>query len=129
EGNVWQDTKRRANSSMLTFSFGPHEAELADSVHRLFREVFGINAAIMKRQTTLAVVSYKSSVALLFAGMCGIGSAHKRVPAQLFTAPPNVARAFLQAYVEGDGSLEKGGRVETSTNSEELANGVALLVL
>jgi pyruvate formate lyase activating enzyme len=129
EGNVWQDAKRRANSGMLTFSFGPHEAVLASRVRELLKEVFGIDAAIEKRQTTLAVVSYKSSVALLFAGLCGVGAAHKRVPTQLFGAPPDVARAFLQAYAEGDGCRERGGNFETATNSEELAYGVALLVL
>jgi pyruvate formate lyase activating enzyme len=129
EGNVWQDAKRRANSGMLTFSFGPHEAELAHRVRGLLKAVFDIDAAVERRRTTLAVVSYKSSVALLFAGLCGVGAAHKHVPTQLFGAPSDVARAFLQAYAEGDGRRARNGRITASTNSEELAYGVALLAL
>ncbi|HEX8847721.1 MAG TPA: radical SAM protein [Pyrinomonadaceae bacterium] len=129
EGNIWKDTKRRANSCMLTFSFGLHEEAFARKTQQLLGEIFGVKARIEKRQTTLAVVLYKSSVALFFEALCGIGSANKRVPAQLFEAPPDVAQAFLTAYAEGDGCRERNGGVETATNSEELAYGVALLVL
>jgi pyruvate formate lyase activating enzyme len=129
EGNIWKDTERRANSGMLTFSFRHHEAHLAERVLSLLREVFGVRAKIHKRATTLAVVLYKSSVALLFEALCGIGAAKKHVPPQLFSAPADVIEAFLRAYVEGDGCREHNGRVCTSTNSEELAYGVALLVL
>ena len=129
EGNVWKDTERRANSGMLTFAFGHHEAHLAERVLSLLKEVFGVRATIYKRQTTLAVVLHKSSAALLFEALCGIGAANKSVPEQMFEAPPEVAESFLKAYVEGDGTRERNGRVETSTNSEELAYGVAMLVL
>ncbi len=129
EGNIWKDTERRANSCMLTFSFGPHEAHFAAKVQRLLEEVFGARAKIEKRPTTLAIVLYKSSVALVFEGLCGIGSANKHVPEQMYGAPTDVIGAFLTAYAEGDGCRERNGRIETATNSEELAYGVALLVL
>ncbi|HKQ04771.1 MAG TPA: radical SAM protein [Blastocatellia bacterium] len=129
EGNVWQDVARRAHSGMLTFSFGLHETAYAEKVKRLIKEVFGLEATITKRSTTLAVVLYKSSVALLFASLCGIGSGNKYVPDQLFQAPPDVIEAFLTAYAEGDGHRERNGLISTATKSEELAYGVALLVL
>jgi AmmeMemoRadiSam system radical SAM enzyme len=129
EGNVWKDVKRRAHSAMLTFSFGPHEVEFAEKVKLLLKEVFGAQASIHKRTTTLAVVLYKSSIGLLFESLCGIGAANKRVPQALFEASPDVVEAFLKAYAEGDGYREHNGQVSTATRSEELAYGVALLAL
>ena len=129
EGCVWRDTRRRANSAMLTASFGKHETPLAEKVQALLKDVFGVEAHLHRRKTTQAVVSYKSSLSLLFASLCGSGARDKRVPAVLFEAPREVIAAFLDAYVEGGGSRHPNGLIYTSTVSVELAYGIAWLVL
>lgn len=129
EGSVWQDTKRRVNSAMLTFSFGWGEAELAYRVQNLLREVFGVEASVENRRTTCAVVCHKASVGLLFKALCGSGARDKRVPLPLFQAPRPVVEAFLRAYVEGDGARSERGFVQTASVSGELARGIAWLAL
>nr|BAL58521.1 hypothetical protein HGMM_OP2C071 [Candidatus Acetothermum autotrophicum] len=129
EGCVWRDTRRRAHSAMLTFSFGRHEKHLCREVQELLKDLFGVEAHLHKRKTTLAVVSYKASLGLLFEALCGTSAQEKRVPAPLFAAPKDVIAAFLDAYVQGDGSRRPHGFVEICTVSHELAYGIAWLVL
>jgi pyruvate formate lyase activating enzyme len=129
EGCVWRDRERRANSAMLTFSFGKHERKLAEEVQELLKDVFGIKAHLERRKTTQAVVSYKSSLGLFFESLCGSGAQHKHVPFALFEAPREAIAAFLSAYVEGDGTRYPNGLIVTSTVSEEMAYGIAWLAL
>jgi hypothetical protein len=89
------------HSAQLVFSLGHHEEELAERIGKLFVRVFGLQPGLSKRHTTLCVVVGKASVALFFESLCGTGSRHKRVPAELFSAPRSVADAFLTAYAEG----------------------------
>jgi len=129
EGNIWHDTKRRAHSAMLTFSFGLHEEHLANRVVHLLESIFAVKPAIMHRKTSCAVVTYKASLGLLLEALCGAGAQKKRVPAPLFEAHPKVVRAFLSAYVAGDGTHNRQGMIETATASPDLAYGVAWLAL
>ncbi len=129
EGCVWQDTERRAHSAMLTFSFGLHEEHLAKRVALLLTDIFGVKPTIKFRETTCAVVVYKSSLGLLFEALCGADAHTKRVPPPMFDAHAQLAQAFLRAYAMGDGSQEKHGGIITPTVSQDLAYGVAWLVL
>ncbi len=122
-------SQARVHSAQLIFSLGHHEEELAERISKLCVRVFGLQPGLSKRHTTLCVVVGKASVALLFESLCGTGSRRKRVPAQLFSAPPLVADAFLHAYAEGDGSRRPGGRISATTVSRQLALGLAWLAL
>lgn len=57
--------------------------------------------------------------------LCPGGSAQKRAPAFLFDSPPDVIRAFLDAYRAGDGC----GRYDYITSSPGLADDVQRLIL
>jgi len=129
EGCVWRDRKRRVNSAMLTFSFGKKEPHLVETVQRLLKLVFGVEATVYSRRTTTAIVCYKASLGLLFESLCGSRATGKRVPDLLFRARTDVTEAFLNAYVEGDGYRSRNGQVSTATVSEELAWGLAELCL
>jgi pyruvate formate lyase activating enzyme len=121
--------KARPNSWTLVFSFGHREDRARRDVIGALREVFGANAAEFKRSTTTVVSVGKSSLAHLFAILCGRGAAGKRVPPQIFGADPSIQSAFLEAYVEGDGHEYANGKLTVTTASRELAYGVALLAL
>lgn len=121
--------KDRVHSAELVFSLGHHEEALAEKIRSLVREVFGIEAWLSKRQTTLCVVVGKTSVALLFEHLCGTGSRKKRISEALFKAPRPVVEAFLEAYVEGDGCRQENGKVSVSTVSKDLAACIAWLAL
>jgi pyruvate formate lyase activating enzyme len=128
EGSVCGD-KKRPNSHVLNFSFSHDEAHLVEEVRGLLHKCFGVRAARVERATTLAVAANKSSAALLFKSLAGATSRRKRVPAAVFDAHRPVARAFLDAYVAGDGHAYANGKVGVTTVSRELAYGVAYLAL
>jgi pyruvate formate lyase activating enzyme len=98
-------------------------------VIELLNRCLGLRAYRVERPTTLAVAVTKASAALLFKSLAGSRSGMKRVPASLFSAPPEIARAFLDGYVAGDGHRYTNGKVSVTTVSRELAYGIAALAL
>jgi pyruvate formate lyase activating enzyme len=121
--------KKRPNSHVLNFSFSHGESHLVEETASLIEELFGIKAARVLRTTTLAVAASKSSAALLFKSLAGERASDKRVPPAIFDAHRPVVRAFLDAYVEGDGHRYEKGKVSITTVSSQLAYGIAWLVL
>jgi pyruvate formate lyase activating enzyme len=128
EGSIVSD-KSRPNSFDINFSFSKKETELADRVVSLLHTCFGVGAKLVNRNTTLAVSISKASLALLFKALAGERSTRKHVPEMLFDAPREVVKAFLDAYVMGDGHRFPNGKVTSTTVSRELAYGVAWLAL
>jgi pyruvate formate lyase activating enzyme len=128
EGSVCSD-KTRPNSHALNFSFSHGETYLVEEVQRLLGKCLGVKSARVERTTTLAVTVNKSSAALLFESLAGRRSTEKRVPQALFDAHRHVARAFLDAYVAGDGHVYANGKVGVTTVSRQLAYGIAWLAL
>ncbi len=122
-------SKGRPNRFSMNFRFSRNEAGLAARVVDLLRACFGVEASLVNRHTTLAVSISKASLALLFKMLAGEKSTTKRVPAMLFDAPRKVVRAFLDAYVQGDGHRHPNGKVSSTTVSRELAYGIAWLAL
>jgi pyruvate formate lyase activating enzyme len=122
-------SKDRVHSSVLNFAFGHHEEKIADEVIVLLQEVFGVEAQKVKRETTLGVGVSKASIALCFESLCGHSARTKRVPSMIYQASRDVAKNFLKAYSTGDGHTRANGMTQTNTVSENLAMGVAWLVL
>jgi pyruvate formate lyase activating enzyme len=121
--------KNRPNSFNVNFSFSKEETELANRVIVLLKSCFGVDARLVHRETTLAVSVSKASLALLLKALAGERSTRKRVPEMLFDAPRNVVKAFLDAYIKGDGHRLLNGKVSSTTVSRQLAYGVAWLAL
>jgi len=128
EGSICSG-KNRPNSHVLNFSFSHAETELVDETIELLHKCLGVKAARVQRTTTLAVAVNKSSAALLFKALAGKRSSEKRVPHILFDAHRPIVRAFLDAYVQGDGHRYKNGKVSVTTVSRQLAYGIAWLAL
>ncbi len=128
EGSIISD-KKRPNSFNINFSFSKKEIELAERVIDLLQACFGVQARLVYRETTLGVSISKASLALLFKALAGERSTKKHVPEMLFDAPHEVVKAFLDAYIEGDGHRSSDGKVTSTTVSRELAYGVAWLAL
>lgn len=128
EGSIVSD-KNRPNSFNINFSFSKNETGLAQRTVDLLRSCFGVDAQLVHRRTTLAVSASKSSLALLLETLAGGRATSKRVPVTLFDAQPEIAKAFLDAYVQGDGHRFANGKVSSTTVSGELAYGIAWLAL
>ncbi len=128
EGSVVK-SKDRPNSLTITFNFSPQEFGFADETVQLLKHCLGVDAQVVKRQTTLGVSVMKASAGLLLKSLAGGKAQDKHVPAQIFNAPRNVAKAFLDAYVAGDGHCYPNGKVTITTVSSSLAYGIAWLAL
>jgi len=128
EGSIVSD-KKRPNSFKINFSFSKKEYDLADRVIELLKVCFGVDAKLVHRYTTLAVSISKASLALLFKTLAGERSTKKHVPEMLFDAPRKVVKAFLDAYVIGDGHRLSTGKVSSTIVSRELAYGIGWLAL
>jgi pyruvate formate lyase activating enzyme len=128
EGSIVPD-KHRPNSFKINFSFSKKETNLVTRVTNLLRACFGVEAQLVNRRTTLAVSASKSSLAALLKSLAGEKSATKRVPEMLFDAPQEVVKAFLNAFVQGDGHRFPNGKVSSTTVSRDLAYGIAWLAL
>ena len=122
-------SNRRPNSYAVNFSFAPGETELAERTRVLLKRCLGLEARLVVRDTTLAVAVGKASAALLLESLAGGRSTQKRVPHILAGAATEVVRAFLRAYVAGDGHRYPNGKVSATTVSRTLAYGVAWLAL
>ena len=121
--------KDRPNSFTINFSFSMKEMELAKRVLDLLQVCFGVQARLVHRETTLGVSISKASLAQLFKALAGERSTKKRVPELLFDAPREVVKAFLDAYIKGDGHRLSNGKVSSTTVSRELSYGVGWLAL
>ena len=128
EGSIVSD-KHRPNSFKINFSFSKKETVLVNRVAGLLRSCFGVEAQIVHRRTTLAVSASKSSLALLLKMLAGEKATTKRVPEMLFDAPQEVVKAFLDAFIQGDGHRFSNGKVSSTTVSKELAYGIAWMAL
>jgi pyruvate formate lyase activating enzyme len=128
EGSLISD-KNRPNSFSINFSFSKNEIGLVERVIDLLRKCFGVHAQIVNRRTTIAVSVSKSSLALLLKALAAERSTTKHVPEMLFDAPLEVVKAFLDAFIQGDGHRFPNGKISITTVSRELAYGIAWLAL
>jgi pyruvate formate lyase activating enzyme len=127
EGSVVHCSNRPA-SFCLKFSFGKSEMNLVDEVAGLIESAFGIKASIHERTTTLDVCVGSSSIALFFDISAGNGAKNKIVPAFITNSEKKVIRAFLKAYIKGDGWISKE-IISTNTVSKTLALDIFWLFL
>jgi putative pyruvate formate lyase activating enzyme len=122
EGSV-AIARGRPNSARLIFSLGPGESDLLGRASNLLAAKFGVRPQVVSRRTTMTVEVGKTSLARLFLGLCGTGSACKRVPTGLFEARRTSIRAFLDGYLAGDGTTTRTHLV-AQTISPTLAHGL-----
>lgn len=116
-------SSQRPNSHRLVFSLGRHEHELAERSMQLLAGTFGARPCLVNRRTTVTVECGQTSLARLFAALCGNGAKEKQVPPPLLDAPEPAIRAFLDGYLAGDG-YRSATHVVSLTVSERLALGL-----
>ncbi len=127
EGHVHR-YRNRPNSSNVVFSFAKHEDKYITETKKLLGEIFYLKPKIVKRRTTTTVEVSKSSLGLFIESICGRGAKDKKIPDFLLSASKEVIKAFLNAYVNGDGWIGNDV-VSTNTVSRRLALGVYSLFL
>ena len=118
----------RPNSYQLIFCFGRREKQYVAEVKNLIEEIFNIKPKIIQQRTITRVNIGKTSLALFFKILCGSGAKNKKVPEVLNKATRGVVKAFLDGFIAGDGSIQKG-EIAIGTVSKELALGIYWLWL
>jgi adenylosuccinate synthase len=133
EGNVGirkrqRKEKYRKSPSIdydLTFSFNSNEKEIIEFVKNNMKSIFGENNPNIfsppQEKSETCIRYSKKYLAILFKNLFGKGARNKKLPDFFFKLSKNQFINFFKAYIEGDGYIHKGGQVEVSTVSKQLA--------
>jgi len=116
----------------ITLSFGSHEAGLIADAQRCAEAIAPATTVSVVRahRTAVVVKVYSSILTLVLRDVLRTGcfAIDKRVPDIIWASPPAVASEFLDAYVLGDGSRDRQGRVTLCTISRSLSDGLQYLL-
>ncbi|MBN2330655.1 MAG: CDC48 family AAA ATPase [Candidatus Aenigmarchaeota archaeon] len=106
----------------VDFCFGENEKNLMDDLKAIINNAFGIEPDRIRHTTEGAVnLCYHSKpLAALLMKYCGKGAKNKHIPSFLFEAPREYFLEFLRAYVAGDGYVDKNGRIQITSVSQQL---------
>ena len=100
-----------------------NDQRVLDDMEKLASKFFGK----VRRGKNYVEISRKMAY-VLFESLCGTLAENKRVPEVIFTSPESVRWTFFEGYFIGDGDLHPSKRVRLSTKSEELVNGLVVLL-
>ena len=105
----------------IDFCFNTNEREYHDDVIGLMRQIFGLEPSrIVRRGNATNIVYYAKPLAAFFAHHVGSGAHGKHIPEFLFGAPPAHFMEFFRGYANGDGSVDKRGRLVVTSVSHRL---------
>jgi len=95
-----------SHRAYIRFSLGKHEEEFAQEIVLLIKDIFGIPAAIHKRnvlKTGLEISVCHAYLANIFENLCGRGAENKHIPFVFQQLPPEKQFILLNAIWKGDG--------------------------
>ena len=129
EGSFMRDPKRRATALIWSFGLALDKA-LAARVVEAVKTIFGLECVVRPRQdkALLEVLCFNTALARLFENWCGSGAHHKKIPAFIFGGSDAVIAAFVRGVADGDGKIDKIGRVCLKMVSRDVVYGVRLLI-
>ncbi len=107
---------------------GAHEEELVRRSVELFRDLFGVDPAVVEREdSSVRVIARSARLGRFFERHCGTGSARKHVPEMLWELPREHFLAYLEGYAAGDGYEGPRGKLEMTSVSRRLIRELAWL--
>ncbi len=105
----------------LDFCFNAKETGKINDVKTLVLNIFGLSPdKEIVRDNAVNIVFYSRPLAEFFAAYCGRLPRHKRIPEFLFETPKDYFVEFLRGYAAGDGRLDKRGRLEITSVSQQI---------
>lgn len=111
---------KNGNSYDIYMSIGKDEKELAEFYDKIVYELFDRKCVHIHKQTEQSRRFTNKSLFLKLKSMFGNSAYDKRIPDEIKSLPYNHRRAFLQGYLDSDGSVfntQKGIRTNfTSVN-------------
>ncbi|MFH0884544.1 MAG: AmmeMemoRadiSam system radical SAM enzyme [Candidatus Micrarchaeota archaeon] len=127
EGNTHK-VRDRPSSFNVVFSYGRHEGRLVERTVELMERIFQIKPRVLERRTTITVEANGSSLGAFFTSLCGGKAKEKKVPSEMARSDQRMIKAFMDAYLAGDGCVLKDN-IAFNTVSKKLALGVYHLLL
>lgn len=80
----------------------------------------------MRESTTVS--GYSTVLGEFFDQWLGHGSKNKKLPDEIYTAPEEFVRGFINGYVSGDGGIENYSSINFSSVSEQLIDGMSWIL-
>jgi hypothetical protein len=125
----------KSTNSRIGFNLHCNERPVAEMLSRIAEEKFGTPGTIRTMRwpsdpDRMEMVEFRvsnSDIRFLVESAIGVGSAEKGIHPALLSAPESIQRAFLDAYVAGDGNID-GNRTRLSTVSERMAHTLRILL-
>lgn len=115
---------KNGNSYDIYMSIGKDEKELAEFYDKMVQELFGRKCIHIHKQKEQSRRFTNKHLFLKLKSMFGSSAYNKRIPDEIKSLPYNYKRAFLQGYLDSDGSVfntDKGIRTNfTSVNLQLL---------
>lgn len=93
------------NAYNIYVSIGNDEVELSQYYQYLIKELFDRSACLAHKNKEQTRVFTHKKLATFLTDNFGKTAYHKRVPEWVKTAPNNLRRAFIQGYLDSDGSV------------------------
>ena len=111
------------------WTFHEDETELHEEVANSLRELFGVDPAfeVKYEDKAVNVLARNAWLGRWFMQQCGKGAASKRVPSFLWTAQREHVLAFLSGYLDGDGHVDKEGKLHATSASKRLITELSWL--
>ncbi len=118
----------------VSFALNTDQLENVERLRVLLEEIFGARVSFYRQNNTLKVNITSSKIvrtAKILKEWCGNNASNKRIPEFIINAKPGVLRAFLTAYLKGDGYYRpwnpnesigrRVGLIDFTTASKKLA--------
>lgn len=111
----------------VSFLFNSKQIDLAEETKNLIKKLFGLNASIIKSNTSVICVKVYSVVFPNFIKKVAPGNDYsKRVPDFFFTSTPETKLSLIRGWLDSGGTKEDVIGIGTS-QSIDLSNGIARL--
>lgn len=89
--------------------------------------IFTESVCVTHEKTCLKVHLPKKEIQA-FCEQFGVGAENKHIPEEYIGLPKNLAKALLDGYLSGDGSVNKEGKIRATTVSRRLAHDLVRLI-
>lgn len=118
---------RGGDNGKVCLSFGKHEQQLVNRAVYLFETLFGLSAWIDEAKTAIKVCVGSNVLSSFFRANFGSSAREKRIPSLILFSEEPTIRAFVLAYLAGDGCVGDNG-IRFATSSITVAHQLVLLL-
>jgi hypothetical protein len=117
----------------VCFSLHEREKEVAEKLLSIASSKFGLNGSIEKSKKkgskSIAVIIHSAVLSRWLHEICGRYSDYKKTPNFIWELDSRLQKEYLNAFLAGDGHLDKENRESSGITSRQLAEEIYILAL